>query len=130
MSTKFKKTFVLDYSKWRCGDNGINKLGKGKTELLNTSGFMCCLGQFSIQLGCEKKEIKGRLTPRDINKPIRLLSYKKDNWIENTNFSGNAIKINDNENTTPLGKIVLLRKLLAKHKLGLRVINKPKTTQR
>jgi len=29
------KQLTLDYSKWRCGTEGKNKLGKGATELCN-----------------------------------------------------------------------------------------------
>jgi hypothetical protein len=38
------KKLILDYSKWRCGDDGEFKVGKGVTQLKNDEGFYCCLG--------------------------------------------------------------------------------------
>lgn len=34
------KTLILDYNTWRCGGDGINKLGEGNTSLLNNQGFL------------------------------------------------------------------------------------------
>lgn len=123
------KTLVLDYSKWRCGDNGENRLGEGNTSLLNMEGFMCCLGQFSLQLDKDVTEelIIKNGNPHDISitKRIPLLT-KKDNkyGFKDTAFSENAIKINDDAKSTPDQKISKLRSLIKKYKYKLKVINK------
>jgi hypothetical protein len=91
------KQLFIDYSKWRCGgDSGPNKLGKDETALLNDKGYMCCLGQFSLQLGCDRQEILNEGQPRHINvnreMPL-LITTKKDNTL----FSDKAMRINDDE---------------------------------
>jgi hypothetical protein len=35
-----KKVLTLDYQKWRCGLDDLNKLGEGSTALLNDEGYM------------------------------------------------------------------------------------------
>lgn len=120
---KAKKQLTLDYSKWRCGDNDINRLGEGKTLLLNDRGYMCCLGQFSLQFGCSKTEIKGVSFPYGLGKRIPLLT---DHSGSHTEFSRKAVSINDNLETTPEEKISLLRKLLKGKGIRLVVKNKPK----
>jgi hypothetical protein len=129
------KTLTLDYSKWRCGRNSEkpeNKLGTGPTLLLNTSGYMCCLGQFSSQLKAEltKSDLMYKSTPSqllNVNKGgIPYLTKQYGVFSKNTEFSNSAISINDDRGTSVEQKIDLLRKLMKKVGLKLRVINKPK----
>jgi hypothetical protein len=124
------KTLILDYSKWRCGGNNAkeNKLGSGETSLLNSEGFMCCLGQWSLQLdkNLTKKEIKEHGAPSRISltKKIPLLTKKDEGGNIDTAFSNRAIHINDGYETTPDQKISALRRLMKKWKYKLKVINK------
>ncbi len=60
------KKYILDYSTWRCGDDGVNKVGYGTTMLLNKEGYMCCLGQFCIQEGASKEKILEKAEPIDL----------------------------------------------------------------
>lgn len=126
------KTLILDYSKWRSGAEGDNKVGEGKTKLLNSEGFMCCLGQFSTQLAPElsKNSILGESSPAYLSKSIPGLSYKKIDIIKDTPLSNKAIEINDNEDTTPERKIVLLRKLFRSKGYKIKVINKCKPSKK
>lgn len=133
------KTLILDYSKWRCGGNFSGSegasLGKGYTALLNSKGFMCCLGQFSPQLveGVDKKEfikdmlgipIPSRIKTKRI---IPKLTWQKSSGdLSLTKLSVKAIEINDGMLSTVEEKISQLRKLLKENELKLRVINKPK----
>ena len=48
--------FTIDVNTWRFGGmrDCKNKHGEGHTYLLNNEGYMCCLGQISLQLGLTK----------------------------------------------------------------------------
>lgn len=131
------KKLILDYSKWRCGDNGENKLGDGNTALLNDKGFMCCLGQFGLQLKPDLKEddILGKGEPQDAKIEIPLLSYMESDgydgscYYQSTKLTDKAIKINDATDTTPVEKIYLLSKLFLQYECEIEVINLPKETE-
>lgn len=120
------KKLILDYSVWRSGQEGDHSLGEGETMLLNDKNFMCCLGQFSLQLGASKKMIIDCYEPNSIRKAIKGLAYRKDHGsFTNTKFSDAAIDINDTVDTTPAEKITLLTALCAEHGYELEVINEP-----
>jgi hypothetical protein len=125
------KKLILDYSKWRCGGDGNseNKLGTGFTGLCNRSGFLCCLGQFSLQLNTDITEFDliGQSEPQDLNVPIELLTTGGEySFITISDLSGKAIKINDNMDTTPETKIELLKELFSPEGYEIEVINQPK----
>lgn len=125
------KKLILDYSKWRCGggisDYNKNALGEGLTYLLNTEGYMCCLGQFSLQIApkLKEKDIKGRGTPAGTNTNIGCLTKIHDGSVFNSTLSDLAMNINDDPNTTPEEKIAELKKLFLTHDYEIEVINKP-----
>jgi hypothetical protein len=74
-----------------------------------------------LQLGCEKKEIKGEAEPGGLHKKIPLLTTNKK---VNSLFSTKAMGINDDEKTTPEEKIVALKALLKKKGVKLIIKNK------
>lgn len=121
------KKLILDYSKWRSGGSGGSyKIGKGNTSLLNDQGYMCCLGQFALQLGAEEKDVLNTLAPAGINKRIPELTDMSSEYCkENNAFSRRAIEINDHPSTTPEIKIEQLTELCKNHNFELEVINKP-----
>jgi hypothetical protein len=43
--------FVIDRAKWRCGQDGDSRRGRGDTMLLNSDGFMDVLGMVAAQVG-------------------------------------------------------------------------------
>lgn len=102
---------ILDYSKWRCGGDGENKLGAGDQRLLNSDGFMCAEGQWHMQSGATRDQL--------------LCNTPASEALDPYPFSIGAIHINDDEDTSPEDKIVLLTELLAKEGIELEVINKP-----
>ena len=126
---------ILDYNTWRCGSEGVNKVGEGSTLLLNNQGFLCCLGQFSPQLNDKIKmiDMEGLGEPHDLAVEIDLLVtldednifYGLDNYAQDTEITERAIGINDEVLTTPLEKIVLLKELFAKADCEIEVINLP-----
>jgi hypothetical protein len=121
--TNNMKQFILDYSKWRCGrDSATNKLGEGYTRLLNQEGYMCCLGQYCEQEGVDVALLKNKYAPQSLGIKIPLLT--KDGFWE-TELSIKAMRINDNQFTTPDEKIEKLRELFAAQGVELKVINKP-----
>lgn len=124
-----KINLTLDYSKWICGEGGPHQVGKGQVALLNRDGFMCCLGQWSLQLGCSEDLILGRGEPGEVGVEIPGLCYQGDReehviYYHDTKFSNDAIKINDDKNTTPEEKIKLLTDLCANNNFELEVINR------
>ena len=117
---------------WRCGQNSEHSLGKGTTRLLNSEGFMCCLGQFTPQLNPEVKEdqIKYMFMPASVSMYIPLLTEKKEStfgtpYIDNTNFAGEAVTINDSEEMPVEEKVAKLRELFGQHGYEIEVINVP-----
>jgi hypothetical protein len=121
---------ILDYSTWRCGGaTGDNVLGKGLTNLCNNEGFMCCLGQFSLQLdpNLTKEDIIHKATPWGVyngDNP-KLVVPPKQMEILAGEVTAKAIGINDNENTTPVEKISKLKSLFGEVGYEIRVINQP-----
>lgn len=142
MSDKPKK-LVLDYSKWRCGEGGDHEVGKGTTQLCNDRGFMCCLGQWSLQMGASESDLIGKGEPNELNTLIPLFAKEEreiseeydsmtDSYIEYENkykstsqLAMDAIEINDRRKTTPEEKIAELTELLKSEGIELEVINKP-----
>lgn len=125
------KELTLNYKVWRCGgtvpsSNPKNCHGEGVTALLNKNGYMCCLGQFALQLGADREEIIGRPYPTTIDKKISPLTKVELNTIVGTAFSEIAVDINDDDSTTIPEKIKALKKLCKKYKYKLKVINLPK----
>jgi hypothetical protein len=126
------QTLTLDYSKWRCGgaeeiDTNTNVLGKGSTRLMNTEGFMCCLGQFALQLDFSKGEIMHEMRPCSLRRKMGEFNRRvaNGNYYEDTKLSVDCIEINDNTDTTPAEKIKQLAALLAQNNIELKVINLP-----
>jgi hypothetical protein len=113
------KKLILDYSKWRCGGDGENKIGEGHTELLNKYGFACCLGQFGLQLGLFEDDIYGKEEPCECKTDIPL--FVEDDGV----FVMQAIGINDDPYTDPDVKIFAISDLLKAKGIELEVINKP-----
>jgi hypothetical protein len=121
------KTLTLDYSIWRCGNNGEYHLGLGTTAMENSQGFQCCLGQFSKQLNknITRDIILGVEVPSEVCIRIPFLNKSKNIYI-NTKLASRGIRINDNPTSTPEEKILSLRKLFKRYGFKIRVINKPK----
>lgn len=109
--------FVIDRSKWICGSpNGIECTslvktanGKGNTRLLNSDGYMCCLGQIGEQLGCEKDKLLGRLYPSGI------FELQNTILIKDEQLSSDAMDINDDPYSTLEDKEQKLTQLFAEH---------------
>lgn len=122
-----KKTLILNYRKWRCGRDGKgNSHGQGSTRLLNSCGYMCCLGQFSPQLNPEitRENLLEGFSPEDLDKTIPGLTTKRG--VINTYLSNQAIEINDDRHTTITEKIKSLKGLFKEHGYRIKVVNLPK----
>ena len=122
--------FIIDYSKWRCGGNGENKLGEGETYMLNQEGFMCCLGQCQSQLGIPDGVLSKKGEPEEIGRVDGIFNCKvyyddDDELICNTVLSDNAISINDDDYTTPFEKMNGLKELFEANKHEISFINTP-----
>lgn len=122
------KTLILNYKTWRCGVGSVNQLGIGTTKLLNSEGYMCCLGQFSLQLSKEvkKKDLLDKFTPREIGCKIPVLNKEEKGKLD-SKIAHKAVIINDNSSDTPVEKIGLLRKLFKTRGYKIKVKNAPKS---
>jgi len=122
---------ILDYSKWRSGFNNNayscpNQIGEGYVRLKNESGYYCCLGLFSLQLGATEEEILDVGQPFNIGKDIPILTKKGlYGMTVNSDLSSDCMEINDDEKTTPEEKILKLTERLKQEGIELEVINKP-----
>jgi len=129
--------FVLDIAKWRSGgdDYGDYIFGEGTTQLLNEEGYMCCLGQFSQQLGVNKKKLLNRSLPQELkykktstgkiisvsyNKLVGLLLDKHKQVFDglthttycDSELTGSLVRINDNEEISPTERVNEIRAIL------------------
>lgn len=80
------KKLIIDRSLWRTGSDSDKKTGKGSTSLLNSQGFMCCLGFEALRLKYERSDIV------DIGEPCDITGVED---FHNTEFVAAAIRIND-----------------------------------
>jgi hypothetical protein len=106
MKQKIKVT--IDRSKWRTGVFSEFASGRGDTYLLNSEGFMCCLGFCSLAVGVPESEILNQPTPQSLcsrkEKIIRGLDPfvcpLRDDFqytFCGTELSIDAMKINDSD---------------------------------
>jgi hypothetical protein len=92
MNEKIKVT--IDRSKWRTGVGYHSATGLGTTKLLNSEGFMCCLGFCCKALGCSDDDIMNIISPAVVYSSNIYGSSLKD-----SQFTHNAIHINDSDLT-------------------------------
>ena len=117
--------FTVDLKRWRCGGNYYteNILGKGITSLLNSEGYMCCLGFACLAAGIETERIFNKPVPMSLRQVIPNLTtsipYHGATMIINTDFSSEATRINDNPVTTSQEKMGALKELGKKHNIEI-----------
>lgn len=119
------ETVIIDVAKWRTGSDGNNKTGNGDTCLLNSEGFMCCLGFYCEQVGkIERNRLHGR-TPGsiDIKYEIPKITRFFGDYIRNTSLTNSLITINDNPSTTIEEKIIELKEIGLKNDINFEFIN-------
>lgn len=111
------KKFVLDVKKWARKTRGA---ACGGSMLYNSRRNMCCLGQFCSQMGASKKEMRSISSPHE-------LSYDEIALMTDcgtvSQFSIDAMNINDNEYTDDITKIRKLKSLCRQHRVQLVVKN-------
>lgn len=116
--------FKINRKTWRCGREGAryHKRGSGYTRLLNTEGYMCCLGQICLQLGLKRPDILGVASPDSLssNNKVKILNNKHGC---NSELASKAIEINDNMHTTVQEKEKKLKSLFSKFKHKIEFYN-------
>lgn len=118
--------FIIDRNKWRCGSSlNKNARGLGHTRLLNKEGFMCCLGQISLQIENVNIDRKGKPSNVCFSKENILVKviYNNLGYID-TDLSINAMYINDNSYLTLKERERQLKELFLKHNIKLKFIGK------
>jgi len=101
------KEVTIDRSIWRTGDNSRNKkTGVGSISLLNDAGYMCCLGMYCQQEGIPKEKLLGYRSPDQLGRLIPKLTIKHGECavVNNTEFAGDCMTINDTGETSPQEK--------------------------
>jgi hypothetical protein len=111
---------MIDRARWRTGNRSKNQTGEGETVLLNSQGYMCCLG-FCLQASkVAKKYLAFSNTPMRAVRAAQLKGEVKNanlfrsqgvqalvdsaDIVANTDLTAKAIRINDNRLTTPKQK--------------------------
>lgn len=124
------KKLILDYSKWICAEGSCHQVGNGHVALLNNEGYMCCLGQWALQLGASKEMLLNNGEPSECNTLLPGLNIERgdDEGYRNERFSDQAIAINDDSDTDAETKIDQLSFLCRNNGFELEVINRPPTT--
>lgn len=121
--TELTKRFVVDRSKWRRGGR-TNEETHGETSLLNSRGFMCCLGFVCIQQGLSEEDIRLEGEPcslseysEEIDDAIGglLLNNDEEDGMVNSDLAQKAIDINDNESVTDAEREAALSSLFEKN---------------
>jgi hypothetical protein len=95
------KVLIIARSKWRRGGAvddkaGVNKDGLGLTYLLNSQGYMCCLGFDALACGLSTEQILNRTCPDSLT-----LDGIPDEYLNRTEHESpshpvrRAIEIND-----------------------------------
>lgn len=113
---KIPQMLKLYTKSWRAGGNKVETgmIGKGGTLLLNDEGYMCCLGQWSLQCGVPPSYLIEQGEPMDIDPSYRP-SFEG-------NFVKKAISINDEENINKETRITKLKNLTNEYGYSLEVI--------
>lgn len=133
MKKKPVLSFTVKLSKWRCGGHSAfadNKLGIGATFLINPEGYKCCLG-----FACQAAGFRGRLTdianPSHLKREVKGLSIRNHlkrshnplvSDFFNTEFTNDAIRINDDPSTTIEHKQQKLIELGKQHNIEIKFI--------
>ena len=97
-----KDYLIINRSKWRTGGNTNDsscKTGEGYTALLNEKGYMCCLGFRCHQMGVPKKDLLGKGVPDELYDEWDIPDLVNE-FGNDTNFTRQAVKINDNVSYT------------------------------
>ena len=111
--------FTIVRDKWICGEPMDNQMsgtarGRGFTALLNPQGFMCCLGQVSLQLGVSEKDIKHIGSPASSEALWgSILCRVEGTSYLNSILASTAMSINDSHTTSLSKKEELLTQLFA-----------------
>lgn len=127
--------FIIDRSIWRTGGeekkNNSVYTGKGPTQLLNSDGFMCCLGMMCEQMGVPRNHLFDISLPEDVlglakfESINNFLVYKSDVREEysNTLFACVAMNINDDEYITSEEREAKLKEHFATKGIEIEFIN-------
>ena len=124
------RTFIINRKRWRCGCTAVdprNRHGTGSTLLQNAIGFQCCLGQISEQLGVEAAALVGKRTPSSLICVSReeseigklLVPMLMSSTGSHSQFSLDAMSINDSANTSRQQKEQLLIEAALRHDITL-----------
>lgn len=135
---KTKRKFIVDRAKWRCGEDGKESLGTGRTALHNESGYMCCLGMVCEQSGLKVPKDnclpnpsyygnQGIFPKHQLEAKIPfLINIQEEHGNFNyssSEFSISAMNINDNPRLSQLARESSLKKLFLKENIELEFIN-------
>jgi hypothetical protein len=109
-----KDYLIINRAKWRTGGiyNSKNETGIGGTFLLNSEGFMCCLGFRCHQMGISKKDLLNKQTPGSIAADWDIPDLLASPGY-NSAFTAKAVRINDDSVITSEEREIAITKHFA-----------------
>lgn len=114
--------FVIERSKWRTGGADFNR-EYGDTLLLNSKGFMCCLGFFCNQIeNRTTDEILGVADPVGLDNEDRSTNLIDDDGF-NKPWVRSAIETNDDDSISKETREEKIHKLFKDNGYDLKFIN-------
>lgn len=114
--------FVIDRSKWRTSGHKFNHK-YGDTYLLNSKGFMCCLGFFCNQIeNRTTDELMGVGDPVGLDNNVRGSNLIGDDGF-NKPWVQSAIEINDDNEISKESREEKIHKLFKIHGYDVKFIN-------
>lgn len=124
MKSWYDRILVIDRSIWRCGSNGKFRHGEHATLLHNAkNGMMCCLGQACLQSGVAKEKMGRTVSPFYVSQFLPKYSYLLEEYFgykTESEFSNEAMKINDEEKLSRSGRELSLFLLGKRHRIWVR----------
>jgi hypothetical protein len=121
---KLPKTFTIDRSKWQ--------RGKGRAEMLDAHGKMCCLGFFGKACGYTDEELFKYRTPESVawrDKslfPAWMLKTVKGGYPdqhEHTPVAEDLMRVNDQVGLPATEREAIIKRTFAKHGVEVRFVD-------
>ena len=121
------KKLTLDYNTWRSGSGAEYAIGKGPTKMLNPDGYSCCLGQFSLQAGVDRKCLLHAISPRTLKVIDNFIvtDLINDNDLSLSKLANMAMSSNDNYFKTANQRAEEIKELFEEYGFEVELVNFP-----
>ena len=121
--------FILDRSKWLCGDksfeinkNGNNSLGSELWDPHKKRG--CCLGNLALACGVSKNDLQDHGMPTEINIPNILKFLTLPGKLPGANREKDYAIVNDDKEISQKEREKRLKKLMKEDGIDIQFVGK------